>query len=72
MKESQSRKYRLAADKLQDKQIPTGGVPGRRIIHVTDEDFESSVLFIRHMQLGHGKEYTDLFCPLSAIPLESL
>jgi len=40
--------------------------------HVTEDDLESSVLFTRHMQSGHGKEYTESFGLLSSNPLESL
>lgn len=36
------------------------------------EDLESSVLFPRHMQCGHGKLYIESFGLLSSTPLESL
>lgn len=43
-----------------------------RVDQVADEDFESSVLFTRHIQSGHGKLYIESLGLLSSTPLESL
>lgn len=42
------------------------------VYHVTDDDLESSVLLIRHMQSGHGNEYMESFGLFNSIPFESL
>lgn len=40
--------------------------------NLADHDFESSDLFVRHMQSGHGKVYVESFGLFSPYPLESL
>lgn len=40
--------------------------------HVTEDDLESSVLLLRHMQSGQGNEYIESFGLLISIPFESL
>lgn len=39
---------------------------------VADKDLESTVLFVWHMQSGHGKLYMESLGLLSSTPLESL
>lgn len=54
----------------------TGRRNTNRILYLgrscADDDLESSVLFVWHMQSGHGKEYIDSFGFLNSNPLESL